>query len=195
MNTVRSIPLRDASAGGCISTVGVVFLAVSIGPLLWLLNGGYSIQGMAWLAETAGAYGKLFWSVATIWAIDIPIAAKAGLPLSQPIIPWLFVGGISFLEIGLFIRRLRRDSSEALLDACGNTASGFDYVTTAIGLVYAPFTGSLFLILHAFWAILAIALAVPLTFGFEALLARALRGRRNHVRPHHTEPMGPRSNG
>jgi hypothetical protein len=180
MSNVRSQPLRDAStaSAGCVSVIGTLLLLVSTGPLFFLLNGGYSIVGMAWLSEHTGAYGRLFWQLATTWTIDVPIAERAGLPLAQPVIPWLMVFGISFLEIGLLVRRMRRGRIEPLLDAVGGAASAFDFVTTAIGLVFAPFVASAMLIVRLLWAVFAIALAVPLTFGFEALLARLLHALR-----------------
>lgn len=70
MSNVRSASLKSprpagALAGGCASVVGVFFLLISIGPLLFLLIGGYSIVGMGWLAEHAGDYGRLFWALAS----------------------------------------------------------------------------------------------------------------------------------
>src|SRR5262250_2934422 len=80
--------LYNPTAGaGCAALVGILLLLISVGPLIILLNGGYSIQGMAWLSGRVGSYGKLFWAVATVWAVDVPIAERAGLPLAQPVIP------------------------------------------------------------------------------------------------------------
>src|SRR5690242_4051175 len=105
-SNIRSEPLKDrpspkmpsAVAGsGCAALIGVLLLLISIGPLFLLLNGGYSIQGMAWLGAHTGEYGRLFWAVATFWTVEVPIAERAGLPVEQPVLPWLMVGGISFL--------------------------------------------------------------------------------------------------
>lgn len=180
MADVRVKTMQEASAAGasCASIIGTIMLLVSIGPLGWLLNGGYSIVGMAWLANATGGYGKLFWTLATAWTVDVPWAAKAGLPLAQPIIPWLFVFATSFLQIGLFVRQMRHTKDEPLLDLLGAAVSIFDYVTTAVGLMFAPFTTSAILILRVLWWGIAIVLAVPLTFGFEALMARLLYVRR-----------------
>jgi hypothetical protein len=88
------------------------------------------------------------------------------------------VGGISLLEIALLLRRLQGARwSEPWVDGGGAAASAFDYSTTAIGLITAPFAASAPAVAWLVWAALAIGLAVPLTFGFEALLARLLRGR------------------
>lgn len=181
MSNVRSLPLKSPQsggqlAGGCASVVGLFFLVISIGPLFFLFNGGYSIVGMHWLAEHAGEYSRLFWALASVWTVDVPIAARAGLPVAQPVIPWLMVAGISFLQIGLFIRRLRGARVEPLLDSCGVAVSAFDFATTTIGLMFAPFTVSLGALAYL-WMVLAIGFAIPITFGFEALLARVLKGR------------------
>src|SRR5438067_853908 len=101
--SVQSKPLtsstpRDASTG-CLGLTGVVFLLVSIGPLVILMNGGYSIVGMGWLADKIGPYGRVFWATATTFTVDVPIAARAGLPLAQPVLPWIMVVGMSFLQI------------------------------------------------------------------------------------------------
>src|SRR5689334_4664302 len=131
MSNVRSTPLKSAKPGAAgISVIGIVFLLIAIGPLFFLLNGGYSIVGMQWLAEHTGAYGRLFWQVATVLTIEMPIAKRAGLPLQQPVIPWLFVFGTSFLQIGLFIRRMRQSRLEPVLDTGGAAVSAFDYITT-----------------------------------------------------------------
>jgi hypothetical protein len=173
---LKSKPAASSSVGGAVSITGVALLLISVGPLLLLLNGGYSILGMAWLSEHTGEYGRLFWAIATFWTVEIPIAARAGLPLAQPVLPWCMVAGISFLQIGLFIRRLRGNEVDPLLDTCGLAVSAFDFVTTVIGMMFAPFTATLGALRYV-WMIVAIALAVPITFGFEGLLARALRGR------------------
>jgi hypothetical protein len=60
MSNVRSTPLSSAktpsstASAGCAALIGIVLLLVSIGPLIILLNGGYSILGMAWLADKVG---------------------------------------------------------------------------------------------------------------------------------------------
>jgi len=178
MSNVRSQPIaRKSASSGCATLAGALMLLVSVGPLFLLLNGGYSIQGMAWLGAHTGEYGRLFWAVATFWTVEIPIAARAGLPVAQPVLPWLMVGGISFLEIGLFLRHLRGSQSELWSDGSGSAASLFDYATTAIGLMFAPFAANAPALARLIWYGLAIALVVPLTFGFEGLLARAMRGR------------------
>src|SRR5215212_1150199 len=128
MSNVRSEPLKSpqphtparATAGaGCAALVGIVLLLVSVGPLIILLNGGYSILGMAWLAEKVGPYGRLFWAAATFWTVDVPIAQSAGLPLAQPVLPWAMVCGISALEIALILYRLRHANAGIWVTAAG----------------------------------------------------------------------------
>jgi hypothetical protein len=168
---------RIAPAGaGCAALIGVVLLLISVGPLIILLNGGYSILGMGYLCDRIGPYARLFWAVATAFTVDVPIAEKAGLPLAQPVLPWLMVGGITFLEVSLIWYRLKKADPGMWLSGAGLVVSGFDYITTAAGLIFAPFaadSGGLWYL----WAILAVTIAAPLTFGFEGLLARALKGR------------------
>lgn len=180
MSNVTVKPMRGAShaSAGCASIVGTALLLISIGPLGWLLNGGYSIQGMAWLANAAGGYGRLFWTLATAWAVDVPWAEKAGLPLAQPVLPWVFVFATSFLQVGLFVRQMRHKNDEPLLDLLGLAVSIFDFATTAVGLVFAPFVSGAILLVRIIWAALAVALSIPLTFGFEALMARLLSFKR-----------------
>ncbi len=178
MSNVRSEPLsartpRDTSTG-CLGLTGVVFLLISIGPLIVLMNGGYSIIGMGWLADKIGPYGRMFWAAATTFTIDVPIAARAGLPLAQPILPWLMVAGTSFLQISLLASR--KMQSSPWLTGAGVLFSIFDYVTTLVGLALMPWLSSLG-ILRWLWFIVAAALAVPVTFGFEGLIARVIRGR------------------
>jgi hypothetical protein len=176
MSNVRSEPLsartpRDASTG-CLGLTGVVFLLVSVGPLVILMNGGYSIVGMGWLADKIGPYGRMFWAAATTFTIDVPIAARAGLPLAQPVLPWIMVMGMSFLQISL----LAKKQSSPWVTGAGVLVSIFDYATTAVGLALMPWMASLG-ILWWLWLPIAAALAVPVTFGFEGLIARVLRGR------------------
>lgn len=168
---------RAAPAGaGCAALIGVIMLLVSVGPLVILLNGGYSILGMGYLADRIGPYGRLFWAVATYVTVDVPIAARAGLPLAQPVLPWLMVVGITALEVSLILYRLRKAEPGMWLNGAGVVFGGFDYITTAAGLIFAPFTTGIG-VLWYIWALLAVLIAAPLTFGFEGLLARALKGR------------------
>lgn len=169
----RSTPSASA---GCLAVLGVFMLLVSVGPLIVLINGGYSIIGMAWLAEHIGPYGRLFWSVASFYTIDVPIARRAGLPLAQPVLPWIMVVGMSSLEVGLLLYRLRSLRPGAWIAGGGAAVSIFDYVTTSAGLMFAPFTDNLSFSLWAIWAAVALLLAIPITFGFEGLLARVLKG-------------------
>lgn len=181
--TVKSLPdkrpdppaRRSPGGAGCMAAAGIFMLLVSVGPLVILLNGGYSIIGMAWLANKIGPYGRMFWAVASYYTIEVPIAQRAGLPLSQPILPWLMVLGITFLEVSLILYRMRRANPGLWITGGAVVFSFFDYITTAAGLMFAPFTAQLGG-LWTVWAVLAIIIAFPLTFGFEGLLARVLRG-------------------
>lgn len=164
------------ASAGCLSVLGVFMLLVSVGPLFVLINGGYSIIGMAWLADHIGPYGRLFWSVASFYTIDVPVAEKAGLPLAQPVLPWIMVTGMSFLEVGLLLYRLRNLRPGLWIAGGGAAVSVFDFVTTTAGLMFAPFTASLSFPVWAVWAAVTLVLAIPITFGFEGLLARALKG-------------------
>lgn len=177
MSNVQSKPLnttspRDTSTG-CLGLTGVVFLLISIGPLIVLMNGGYSIVGMGWLADKIGPYGRMFWAAATTFTIDVPIAARAGLPLAQPVLPWLMVAGTSFLQISLLASRKQTSSWIA---GAGLLFSIFDYVTTVVGMALMPWMAGLG-ILRYLWYLVAAVLAVPVTFGFEGLIARVIRGR------------------
>ncbi len=168
---------RPAPRGaGCAALIGVIMLLVSVGPLIILLNGGYSILGMGYLADRIGPYGRLFWAVATYFTVNVPIAEKAGLPLAQPILPWLMVIGITALEVSLIWYKLKDAEPGMWLNGAGVVFGGFDFMTTAAGLIFAPFAANLG-VLWYIWAILAMIIAAPLTFGFEGLLARALKGR------------------
>jgi hypothetical protein len=170
-------PARTAPAGaGCLASVGIFMLLVSVGPLIILLNGGYSILGMAWIADQIGPYGRLFWSVTSFFTINVPIAEQAGLPLAQPVLPWIMVVGITALEVALILYKIKRANAGFWINAGGVAVSIFDYATTAAGLVFAPFAANLGA-LWSVWAFFALLLAAPLTFSFEGLLARMLKGR------------------
>lgn len=184
---VTSKPLRNnertpvrsqavPAGAGCAALIGVLMLLVSVGPLIIFLNGGYSILGMGYLSNRIGPYGKLFWAVATYVTVNVPIAEKAGLPLAQPVLPWMMVIGITSLEVSLIWFRLKEAEPGMWLNGAGVVFGGFDYVTTSAGLIFAPFATGLG-VLWYIWAILAALIAIPLTFGFEGLLARALKGR------------------
>lgn len=172
MTTPRAAPV----GAGCLARIGVLFLLVSVGPLIILLNGGYSIVGMGYLADRIGPYGRMFWSVATFFTVNVPIAEKAGLPLAQPVLPWLMVIGITFLEVSLILYQLRRINPGLWLSGAGVVVGAFDYITTSAGLAFAPFAAQLGVLWYA-WAVVAVIIAAPLTFSFEGLLAKALKGR------------------
>lgn len=170
-------PARANTAGaGCLASLGIFMLLVSVGPLIILLNGGYSIVGMAWIADKLGPYGRIFWNVTSFFTINVPIAEKAGLPLAQPVLPWMMVIGITALEVAMILYKIKRVNAGFWINAGGVGVSIFDYATTAAGLVFAPFTVNLGRLWPA-WAFFALILAAPLTFSFEGLLARMLKGR------------------
>jgi hypothetical protein len=86
------------------------------------------------------------------------------------------VAGMSALEIALVLYRLRHTDAGLWVTSAGFAVAVFDYISTAIGLVFAPFAVSLGT-LWPLWVLFAIMLAAPLTFAFEGLLARLLKGR------------------
>ena len=175
-NAPSNAPARPSASGaGCLAVLGIVMLLISVGPLVILLNGGFSIVGMAWLADKIGPYGRIFWAAASFWTVNVPVAEKAGLPLAQPVLPWMMVVGITALEVALILYKIKRVNAGFWINAGGVGVSIFDYATTAAGLMFAPFTANLGR-LWIVWAIFAILLAAPLTFSFEGLLARALKG-------------------
>jgi hypothetical protein len=138
MSNIRSTPIkgtRATASAGCVALAGILMLLVSVRPLIILLNGGYSILGMAWLAERIGPYGHLCWAVATIWTVNVPMAQSVGLPLTQPLLPSLMVGGISCPEVALILYRLRYADPGLLVRSAGYAMAIFDHTTTAAGLV------------------------------------------------------------
>lgn len=179
---VTSQPLNNPPAravpasAGCFASLGIFMLLVSVGPLIILLNGGYSIVGMAWIADKIGPYGRLFWNVTSFFTINVPVAEKAGLPLAQPVLPWIMVIGITALEVSMILYKIRGANAGFWINAGGVAVSIFDYATTAAGLVFAPFAAQWGAV-WAVWAFVAILIAAPLTFSFEGLLARMLKGR------------------
>jgi hypothetical protein len=135
MSNVQSKPLntsRDTSTGR-IDQRGI--LTISIGPLI-AYERRLPIVGMGWLADKIGPYGRMFWAAATTFTIDADRRAR-GLPLAQPILPWLMVAGC---------RSCRSACSpvvnrQAWIAGAGLLVSVFDYAATAVGLALITVAG------------------------------------------------------
>jgi hypothetical protein len=163
---VKSIPLVTKRTPGLpvLSRLGALLLLISVGPLFFLLNGGYSIQGIGWICEHTGTYGQLFWALANKVTVPVP-----GFE-AQSAFLWGLVLGITVLEFSILRPKNLRP------DLLGGVASAFDFGTTAIGLGFLAFAQNRGLLTILWWAI-AVIVSVPLTFGFEWILAKVFRGR------------------
>lgn len=168
---VKSYPIRSASqSGGCallIGKLGMWLAVASFGGIFWAVNGGFSVLGLGVLASSFNDAGKLFWAAISGWSFNVPVQVQ-GLPVTQPVIPWVGVVAASLLQISVVWLKLSKRNIPVPLLVTATLLSIYDYVTTFFGLGAMPWLALLG------WPGQAI-LAIPLTFALESAIGYALK--------------------
>jgi hypothetical protein len=139
----------------------VGFLA--FGGVVWAINGGYSVRGLAVFASAFNEAGTLFWSIVSRWTFTVP-----GSESQQPVIPWIAVVSASLLQVSTVLLRLLGRDPPMMLVTAAIAFSLYDVGTTFAGLTEAQWlVGAGY-----FWLALV---AIVLTFIVEIVLAWLLR--------------------
>lgn len=171
-NPIHSTARPVAQGGGCailIGKLGMWLAVISFGGIFWAVNGGFSVIGLGVLASAFNSAGQLFWAAVATWTFPVPVKV-AGLPETQPLIPWIGVVAASLLQISVSWLKLSKASiPRPLLIVCV-LLSIYDYVTTFYGLGTIPW-------LAPGGPVPAAVLAVPLTFTLEIAIGYALKRR------------------
>jgi hypothetical protein len=175
---VTSTPLGSTARpsayanGGCailLGKLGMWLAVLSFGGIFWAVNGGFSVIGLGVLASSFNAAGVLFWAAVSTWTFPVPVQV-AGLPATQPLIPWIGVIAASLLQISIAWLKLSKVSIPRPLLVVGVLLSIYEYVTTFYGLGTIPW-------LAPGGPVPAAVLAVPLTFTLEIAIGYALKRR------------------
>lgn len=171
MSNVKSYPLNPATQrGGCallIGKLGMWLTVASFGGIFWAVNGGFSVIGLGVLASSFNSAGMLFWAAVSTWVFPVPVQV-AGLPATQPVIPWVGVVAASLLQISVSWLKLSKRPIPVPLLITAILISVYDYVTTVFGLGTIPWIAVVGLPAQ-------LLVAIPLTFCLEAAIGYALR--------------------
>jgi hypothetical protein len=173
---VTSTPLNStrpaAQSGGCallIGKVGMWLTVASFGGIFWAVNGGFSVIGLGVLASAFNSAGMLFWAAVSTLTFPVPVKV-AGLPTTQPLIPWVGVVSASLLQISVSWLKLSNKSIPIPLLITAMLISIYDYVTTVFGLGTIAWIALIGLPAQ-------LLIAVPLTFCLEIAIGYALKKR------------------
>lgn len=169
---VTSTPLAPArQQSGCaliIGRLGMWLAVASFGGIFWAVNGGFSVIGLGVLAGSFNATGQLFWAAISRISFSVPVQV-AGLPTTQPLIPWIGVVAASLLQISIAWLRLSKRPIPWTLLTTALLISIYDYVTTVFGLGTVPWIAVLGMPAQ-------LLIAIPITFCLEAAIGYALKG-------------------
>lgn len=113
--------------------VGVWLSVITFGGIFWGINGGFSVLGLEVIATSFNTAGRLFWAAIASITFQVPVQV-AGLPATQPIVPWLGVIAASLLQIAVIYRKLRQKDIPVWLFIAAAVLSGYDMATTYFGL-------------------------------------------------------------
>lgn len=170
-STPLNTPARPVTqSGGCailIGKVGMWLTVASFGGVFWAINGGFSVIGLGVLASGFNSAGMLFWAAVSSITFPVPVRV-AGLPATQPLIPWIGVVAASLLQISVSWLKLSKRNIPLPLLVTAILISIYDYVTTVFGLGTVPWIALIGLPAQ-------IAIAIPLTFCIEAAIGYALK--------------------
>lgn len=166
-------PQSAYSNGGCailLGKLGMWLAVASFGGIFWAVNGGFSVIGLGVLASSFNSAGALFWAAVSQLTFAVPVRV-AGLPETQPLIPWIGVVAASLLQVSVAWLKLSDWHIPRPLLIVAVLLSLYDYVTTFYGL------GTLAWLAPG-GPVPAAVLAVPLTFTLEVAIGYALKRRK-----------------
>lgn len=148
-----------------------VWLAVLVfGGIVWVINGGFSVIGLGVVASNFHDAGKLFWAAMNTITFSVP-APVAGLPRTQPLLPWIGVVAASLCQVVALFRQLNKLKTPLWLWLATLGLSLYDLASTFFGL------GTVAWIAGA-GTIVQVLLACFLTFVVEVAIGFLLRRRR-----------------
>jgi hypothetical protein len=170
--SVQSSPLssRPRTSGGpaiFLGKVGMWLTVASFGGIFWAVNGGFSVIGLGVMASAFNSAGRLFWAAVSSITFPVPVQV-AGLPATQPLIPWIGVVAASLLQISISWLKLSGRSIPVPLLVTTILVSIYDYVTTVFGLGTVEWIALIGLPAQ-------LLIAIPLTFCIETAIGFALK--------------------
>lgn len=164
--SLRGLDLSDA-----MGRLGVWMVLAGFALVWWGLNGGYSVVGLGLGAQVIGGYAVVFHALLTAWTFPMPVEASvmalAGLPISQPVLPWMGVVGATILQIVIVYRKLRHLPIRRGILIAGAAMSLYDVATTFVGVGTISWVPGLTVVGQGL-------IAVVLTFGLEGIIALLL---------------------
>ena len=150
-----------------LARIGVWLAVVCFGGIFWTINGGFSVISLGVMAKAFNEAGALFWAAMTSITFNVPVRVP-GLPLTQPLLPWLGVIAASFLQIAALYLGLRRRPIPVWLALATLLLSLYDYITSYYGLGTIAWIASAGLLFQ-------VVLALFLTFTVEIIVSLILR--------------------
>jgi hypothetical protein len=173
--SVTSKPMGGGEAGRAgidwpivFGKIGGWMLLISAGGLFFAVNGGFSVIGLGVIAQMFNEAGLLLWAAVSAITVPVPVEV-AGLPTTQPLIPWIFVIGSSFLQVSVIWLKLSGGRKiPGWLVGLAALASLYDFGSTFLGFGTVAW-------IARFGYILQAPLALVFTFGVEIAAGFLLR--------------------
>jgi hypothetical protein len=140
--SVRSVELKNSAVAAArrrldwpllLGKIGVWLAIASFGGIFWAINGGFSVLGLEVVATSFNHAGRLFWAAMTSLTFPVPVRV-AGLPTTQPLLPWLGVIAASLLQVCVGYLKLRGRDIPPWMLLAALLLSGYDMATTFFGL-------------------------------------------------------------
>jgi divalent metal cation (Fe/Co/Zn/Cd) transporter len=157
---------RDDIANG-IAGAAIWLMVLSFGGLIWTINGGFSVAGLEIIAQLFNEEGRIFWTAASTWTFTLPVSV-AGLPVTQPIIPWIGVISASMLQVVVIYARRANIRLATHIYLAAGVMSIYDLITTYFG------TGTIAWI-AAGGILIQVVVTVVITFSVEMVIGYLLK--------------------
>lgn len=158
---------KKASWALLLGKLGACIAVISFGGGLWAINGGFSVLGLEIVLSSFNDAGKLYWVSLSSLTFHVPVVVP-GLPVNQPVIPWLGVFSASLLQVCVIYLKLTGEDVPIWLGTFALVLSLYDWATTFWGITAIPWiaqTGTITCGVLAFF----------LTFIFEAVASFMLK--------------------
>lgn len=165
-------PRNEPKRGGgrmvvLVSNAAVWLMVAAFGGLIWAINGGFSVAGLEAVALAFNREGEIFWQAAATWTFTLPVSL-AGLPVAQPVVPWIGVVSASMLQIAIVYAQRRSVRLPTYIYYAAVVMSLYDLVTTFYGAGAIQWIADGGILVQG-------VITLFITFSFEATIGYLLR--------------------
>lgn len=180
--------LSGSEAIDVIAQIGLWGISLTIGCVIWAINGGFSNAGLEAIALSFNTTGEIFWLLLSNITFSVPVpdfvSPEIKAAATQPLIPWIAIISGSLLQISISYKITSGETIPRYILIMGSIYSLYDFGTTIVGISQLPWFANLWdnniLLIGRF--LILIILSLFITFSVEGIFGFLLQDLQKHRR-------------